>query len=38
MKKKLIILIILILVIVIGSILFINIKNYITQEQNKKGM
>lgn len=36
MKKKLIILIILILVIVIGSLLFINIKNHITQEQNNK--
>ena len=36
MKKKLIILIILIFVIIIGNLLFINIKNYIIQEQNDK--
>lgn len=36
MKKKLIMLIIFVFVIIIGSLLFINIKNYIEQEQNKK--
>lgn len=36
MKKKIILLITFVFVIIIGSLLFINIKNYIKQEQNKK--
>ncbi len=36
MKKKIILLITFAFVIIIGSLLFINIKNYIKQEQNKK--